>query len=230
MNTPNAQNINRLYQEHEREFSTFAALLKEYNQKFNLTSITDEEEIKYKHFYDSLYGVEYIKENAYVAEIGSGGGFPSIPLKIARPDLKFTLIESTGKKCEFLKIAVRELGLKEVEILNARAEDVAKEERYREQYDCCCARAVARLNTLSEYCLPFVKIGGIFLAYKGDAAEELREAERAVCLLGGGKVQSVFYELPLSYGKRRLIFVDKEKKTSVLYPRGHGKERTKPLV
>ena len=229
MITPDFRKTEILYTENEEKFSAFSALLKEYNQKFNLTSITADEEIKYKHFYDSLYGAELFGKNARVAEIGSGGGFPSIPLKIARPDLSFTLIESTGKKCEFLKIVVKELSLDGVEIVNARAEEIAKDLRYREAFDVCCARAVARLNTLAEYCLPFVKKGGSFITYKGDGEEELAEAKKALQILGGGEVRSVSYDLPEGYGKRRLIAVTKEKNTPALYPRGHGKERTKPL-
>ena len=137
--------------------------MQEYNKKYNLTSITGEREITYKHFFDSLAGVACFEENATVLEVGSGGGFPSIPLKIARGDLQFSLLESTGKKCEFLRVAVEALGLNGVQVLNRRAEEAAQEGTYRERYDVCCARAVARLNTLAEYCMPFVKKAAGFL-------------------------------------------------------------------
>lgn len=211
-------------------FDCFYRLLTEYNQKFNLTSITGEKDVYYKHFLDSVAGEKLFDKNGRVAEIGSGAGFPSIPLKIVREDLTFTLIESTGKKCEFLNAAVEKLGLKGVEILNARAEDVAKDAKYRESYDVCCARAVARMNTLAEYCMPFVKKGGKFIAYKGEAEEEVREAKRALRILGGGNTEIYRYELPQGYGARSLVTVYKAERTPDAYPRGNGKERSRPLV
>ena len=152
--------------EESKKFAAFYALLSEYNEKFNLTRITGEEDCFVKHFLDSAAGEKYFPKGANVAEIGSGGGFPSVPLMILRPDLTFTLVESTGKKCSFLERAVLELGLP-ARVVNARAEELAKKADFREKFDVCCARAVARLNTLAEYCLPFVKPGGLFVAYKG---------------------------------------------------------------
>ncbi len=216
--------------EHREKFGAFRALLLEFNKKFNLTAVTEEKDIFYKHFLDSLAGEMWIKKGASVAEIGSGAGFPSVPLKIVRDDLKFTLVESVGKKCDFLEILVEKLGLKGVEILRGRAEDFAREEKYREKYDVCLARAVARLNVLAEYCMPFVQKGGIFLSYKGDAEEEVKEAERAVFLLGGAKTETIFYELPQGYGKRSLILAKKINRTPTVYPRGNGKERKHPIV
>ena len=212
------------------KFRFFAELLKEYNKKYNLTSITEEREVKYKHFIDSLAGENFFFSGAKVLEVGSGAGFPSLPLKIVREDLKFTLVESTGKKCEFLKTAVKELGLNGVEVINARAEDLARDNKYREKFGVCCARAVARLNTLCEYCIPFVKEGGSMIAYKGDAEEEIKEAENAVKILGGGKTSAYSYELPENFGKRTLIVISKEKLTPQKYPRGNGKERKVPLL
>lgn len=211
------------------KFKLFAELLSEYNKKYNLTSITEEKEVRYKHFIDSLAGESLFFSGARVLEVGSGAGFPSIPLKIVREDLNFTLVESTGKKCEFLKTAVRELGLRGVEVVNARAEELAREEVFREQFDVCCARAVARLNTLCEYCIPFVKVGGSMIAYKGDAEEELKEAKNAFFILGGGRAQAYSYELPENFGKRTLVLLSKEKTTPQKYPRGNGKERRDPL-
>lgn len=216
--------------EHREKFGEFRALLLEFNKKFNLTAVTEEKDIFYKHFLDSLAGEMWIKKGARVAEIGSGAGFPSVPLKIVRDDLKFTLVESVGKKCDFLEILVEKLGLKGVEILRGRAEDFAREKKYREKYDVCLARAVARLNVLAEYCMPFVQKGGIFLSYKGDAEEEVKEAERAVFLLGGARTETIFYELPQGYGKRSLILAKKINRTPSVYPRGNGKERQHPIV
>ena len=229
MKNPDFSRVKELYLSKKEAFDAFGALLREYNQRYNLTRITSEEETKYKHFYDSLAGEYFFPAGARVCEVGSGGGFPSIPLKIVRDDLSFTLVESTGKKCEFLKVAVRELGLKNVEVVHARAEELAREKNYREAFDLCCARAVARLNTLCEYCMPFVKKGGLFLAYKGDAAEEIEQAASAVKILGGKGIESVSYELEKGYGARTLVAVEKERATPFLYPRGNGKERTKPL-
>ena len=219
---------NMIYGEKRDVFFRFYELLKEYNARFNLTSITEESEIFTKHFLDSVAGESLFKKNASVAEIGSGAGFPSLPLKIVRPDLKFTLVESTGKKCEFLRVAAKELALENVEIVNARAEELARDARYREKFDNCCARAVARLNTLAEYCVPFIKKGGSFIAYKGDVAEEAEEAKRALKILGCGRTKIFSCQLETA-GKRALFVADKTSSTPALYPRGNGKERKKPL-
>ena len=167
--------------------------------------------------------------NADIMEIGSGGGFPSVPNKILRDDLTFTLMEATEKKCEFLSVVVKELGLKKVRIINGRAEELGNDKNYREKYDYCIARAVARLNVLSEYCMPFVKVDGKFVAYKGNAAEETEEAKPAIALLGG-KITNVYeFSLPNEEGKRNIIEVEKVKNTPSLYPRANGKIKKKPL-
>jgi len=219
---------NMIYGEKRDVFFRFYELLKEYNARFNLTSITEESEIFTKHFLDSVAGESLFKQNASVAEIGSGAGFPSLPLKIVRPDLKFTLVESTGKKCEFLRVAAKELALENVENVNARAVERASGASYREKFDLCCARAVARLNTLAEYCVPFIKKGGSFIAYKGDVAEEAEEAKRALKILGCGRTKIFSCQLETA-GKRALFVADKTSSTPALYPRGNGKERKKPL-
>lgn len=211
------------------KFSDFEKLLKINNELFNLTSVCDGKDVLYKHFLDSVAGEKFFVKNGSVAEIGSGGGFPSIPLKIIREDLKFTLIESTGKKCAYLERVVENLGLDCVQVLNIRAEEGAHKENLREKFDISCARAVARLNTLSEYCLPYVKVGGRFIAYKGDCGEEIKEAENAIKILGGEIEDIIKYDLPEGAGKRTLICIRKVKPTPVKYPRGQGKERKKPL-
>lgn len=207
----------------------FRALLLEYNQKYNLTAILEEKDVNYKHFLDSAAGADLFEKNAKVAEIGSGAGFPSIVLKIVREDLSFDLFESVGKKCEFLKTAVERLNLKNVRVFNVRAEDAAKNPLYREQYDCVTARAVARMNTLCEYCLPFVKVGGKFIAYKSGDVSEIQEAKSAYKILGGKLENVIEYALPEGYGDRVLAVVKKVEKTPNKYPRGQGKERKNPL-
>jgi len=225
---PDFEQLERIVAEKKEMFSAFYGYLKEYNQKYNLTAILEEKEVYYKHFLDSLAGIALFGRNQTVAEVGSGAGFPSVPLMIAREDLCFTLIESTGKKCEFLKFVTEKLNLN-ARVLCERAEVAAKDARYREQFDVCCARAVARLNSLSEYCLPFVKPGGSMIAYKGNADEEIVQAGHAISVLGGEKAEAIRYALPDGYGERTLIVVKKRAHTPENYPRGQGKERSKPL-
>ena len=214
---------------HKEKFDAFRKLLIEYNEKYNLTTITEEKDMQYKHFLDSVLGEAFFKPNAKVIEIGSGAGFPSIPLKLIRPDLQLDLIESVGKKCEFLRAVVDNLQLKNVHIYNMRAEDCAKDVKFREKYDHATARAVARMNTLSEYCLPFVKVGGTFIAYKSGDTTELYEAETAYKTLGGKMQEICAYALPEEYGERTLTVIKKIKNTPPRYPRGQGKERKNPL-
>ena len=191
--------------------------------------VREQKEVYIKHFEDSLSGAEFFPAGAKVIEIGSGGGFPSIPLKIARDDLNFTLLEATGKKCEYLKKTGEKLGFNGFIVLNGRAEDYGKNPLYREKFDVVTARAVARLNSLAEYCIPFVKVGGLFIAYKGDAEEEIREAEKAIEVLGCEKVEEKIFELSENYGKRRVIVYKKVKNTPPEYPRGNGKEKKNPI-
>jgi len=211
------------------KFENFKKLLLFYNNSFNITSIIEDKEINIKHFIDSVCGESYFKNGAKVIEIGSGGGFPSIPLKILRDDLYFTLSESTGKKCQFLNTVIKELDLDNIEVVNDRAENLAKMPKFREKFDVAVARAVAKLNTLSEYCMPFVKIGGLFIAYKGDAENEISQAENAVKILGGKIKEIKNYSLPENMGNRNIIITEKIKETDKKYPRGQGKERSKPL-
>ncbi len=215
--------------EFSERFGEFKKILLEQNKICNLTSVCDDKGVFYKHFFDSIAGEFLFPNGAHVVEIGSGGGFPSIPLKIIREDLIFDLIESTGKKCTYLKQVVDKLGLNCVQVLNIRAEDGARDKNLREKFDISCARAVARLNTLAEYCMPFVKVGGSFIAYKGDCYDEIKEAERAVKILGGEISQVLTYDLPENCGKRTLVNIKKVKSTPLIYPRGRGLERKKPL-
>lgn len=220
---------NLINNEKKDSFNKFYTLLKEYNSRYNLTTILEEKDVFIKHFLDSSLGEFLFKKDAKVLEVGSGAGFPSLVLKILRPDLKFVLLESIGKKCEFLNVVIKELSMQNMLVLNSRAEDVAKDKSYREQFDVVTARAVARLNTLSEYCLPFVKKGGLFVAYKGSDETEINEAKNAVKILGG-KIKAVHpFELPENYGARNIVEIEKISSTPATYPRGNGKERKKPL-
>lgn len=218
-----------VFEEKREEFEKFRALLLEYNEKYNLTSITEEKDIYYKHFLDSVIGERFFKEGARVCEIGSGAGFPSIPLKILRPDLKLDLFESVGKKCAFLQAVVDNFQFKDVHIYNIRAEEGAKSVEFREKYDHATARAVARMNTLSEYCLPFVKVGGSFIAYKSGDTTEIDEAKSAYKILGARLKGIETYALPENYGERSIAVIEKIKTTPMKYPRGQGKERKQPL-
>jgi len=209
-----------------KKFEKYYNILIEYNKKFNLTAITEREEVIIKHFVDSLLGVDNITGNKLI-DIGSGGGFPAIPIKIFKDDVMLTMVDSTGKKCEFLNDVCRELKFDNAKAVCARAEELAKDKNFRESYDICTARAVARLNTLCEYCIPFVKVGGYFVAYKGDATEELEEAQNAIKILGG-KLEKVD-SFELEGAKRQIIVIKKKKETPQNYPRGNGKERKKPL-
>ncbi len=214
-------------EEKNDKFEAFFRLLTEYNAKFNLTAVCGREEVWKKHFLDSLAGEFLFPQSAAVAEVGSGAGFPSVPLMIVREDLHFTLIESTGKKCEFLRAAVRELGLNAA-VECARAEELGRDGRFRQKFDVCCARAVARLDTLAEYCLPLVKTGGRWIAYKGKT-DETELARGAIRILGGGEAETFPYALPDGAGERVLVSVEKRRGTPPQYPRGRGRERKEPL-
>lgn len=209
-----------------KKFEKYYELLVFYNSKFNITAITERQEVIIKHFVDSVLGVERITGNKLI-DIGSGGGFPALPIKIMKEDISLTMVEATGKKCEFLKTVASELGLKEVVVINGRAEDLSQKPDFREQFDCCTARAVARLNTLLEYTMPFIKVGGRFVSYKGDAVEEVIEAKNAINLLGGKIVEDYSYNL--LEAKRQLISVEKIKSTPTIYPRSNAMIRKKPL-
>lgn len=220
-------NLN-LTQECLEKLEEFKNLLLFWNKKFNLTTITDDLGIEIKHFEDSLINESYFFKNANVCEIGSGGGFPSIPLMCLRKDLKFTLFESVGKKCTFLNEVINNLKLN-AEVINARAEDAGKNPIYRESFDIVTARAVARLNTLSEYCIPLIKKEGLFIAYKGEKNGEEKEAFNAIKTLGGTLIKSDFYNLSYDMGERSVFIIKKVISTPEKYPRGNGKERSKPL-
>lgn len=216
----------KITDEQLNQFAVYKDLLIKFNGMFNLTSITDDEEIIKKHFIDSVLYSDKLSGKTLI-DVGSGGGFPAIPIKIMRPDLSVTMVEATGKKCNFLNEVIKELNLSNTRVLNKRAEELSKEEDFRERFDICTARAVARLNTLCEYCMPFVKVGGNFVAYKADAEEEITEAKNAISVLGGKYEGKFLFDL---FGnKRTIVVIKKEFKTPNKYPRGNGKERKRPL-
>ncbi len=213
----------------EINLSRFCALLLEKNKAFNLTAIREEREVFEKHFADSLKGSFLFEEGKRILEVGSGGGFPSVPLKISNEKLDFTLLEATGKKCEFLKEVKETFGFEKFEVVNARAEEYAKTSA-RQSFDIVTARAVASLNVLCELCLPFLKVGGIAVFYKQKSQEELDEGKNAIKLLGG-KIDKIFdYRLASSpENERWLVVVKKIGDTSEKYPREYKKISKSPL-
>lgn len=210
------------------QFKKYAELLVEWNQKMNLTAITDNYGITVKHFLDSVLPLKFlnIPENARLIDVGTGAGFPGLPFKIMRPDIKLTLLDSLNKRVNFLSEVCKAADLS-AECVHARAEEFGRKQEYREQYDTAAARAVAAMPILTEYCLPYVKAGGIFAALKG-CNENYKESESAVKLLGG-EISEVFeYALP-DGDKRTLICVQKIKETPEKYPRNSGQISKKPL-
>ena len=201
------------------------------NEKFNLTSITAFEEVAYKHFIDSIYKKDIFDENKTIVEIGSGAGFPSVPLAIERPDLEFTLIEANNKKCNFLNEVKIMLGLNNVTVICDRAENVGKYKNLRESFDYAVARAVAPMRTLLEYAMPLIKVGGKCAFWKGESGkDELSQSKNALKVLGADDNKNQVYDYDLGeYGERTIIVVTKISPTPTKYPRGLGKERKCPL-
>lgn len=213
-------------------FRKYKEMILEWNQKINLTTITDSEEIDIKHFVDSLSPIlsGKLDGNKRMIDIGTGAGFPGIPLKLWNSDLDVTLMDSLNKRISFLNEVIFSLGLMKIHAIHGRAEELALKAEYREKYDICISRAVASLDTLSEYCIPFVKPGGYFIAMKGpSAAEEVKLAGKAVEILGGRVEDVLKVTFPGTELEHMLVIIKKEKNTPAKYPRGGGKPRKSPL-
>ena len=214
------------------QFVTYYELLVEWNRFMNLTAITEFNEVCMKHFIDSISlcnAIDCNKEYSII-DVGTGAGFPGIPLKIVFPSLKITLLDSLGKRVKFLNEVIDQLGLKNIEAIHGRAEDFAKPDLLREKYDICVSRAVANLSTLSEYCLPYVKPDGFFISYKSEKImEEINLAENAIEILGGEVYDQKEFMLPFSDIYRNLFMIKKVRNTPIKYPRKAGLPSKQPL-
>lgn len=219
-------------------FRKYAEMLKEKNKVMNLTSITDDEGIALKHFIDSLTIASYIDEeqekikgrSVTLIDVGTGAGFPGIPLKINKRDLDLTLLDSLAKRLKFLEEVAAELELDNVKFVHSRAEDAGRDAKYREKFDIATARAVANLPVLCEYCLPFVKKGGCFIAMKGKLDEELKSANKAISMLGGEIETIKEFQLPGTDADRTVVVIRKIKETPKRFPRQAGKPSKEPIV
>lgn len=214
------------------QFIKYYELLIEWNQVMNLTAITEFGEVLTKHFIDSLSLANEIdlKKDLSIIDVGTGAGFPGIPLKIVYPSLNIVLLDSLNKRIKFLDAVINQLGLKGIKAVHGRAEEFGRNNEYREQFDLCLSRAVANLATLSEYCVPFIKMGGYFISYKsGEAEEEIENSKNAVKLLGGKIDMVKTFILPDTDISRSFVFIKKELETSKKYPRNAGKPSKEPL-
>lgn len=201
-------------------FIKFKDILLEWNEKINLTTIVEDDDIIIKHFVDSLTSAMYVEDNAKIIDIGTGAGFPGIPLKIVKDDLDVTLLDSLNKRIVYLNDLIDRIGFRKIEAIHGRAEETSRNKDFREQYDIAIARAVANLKVLSEYALPFVKVGGKFICMKGpNVAEEISGAEENIKLLGGRIIEKKSFELPGTDMGRTIIVIEKVKNTDKKYPR-----------
>ncbi len=215
----------------KQQFTDYYELLIEKNKVMNLTAITDFKEVVGKHFIDSLLLIKaYRPKEERILDLGTGAGFPGIPLKIVFPQIDMVLLDSLNKRLKFLEEVIDKLGLSKIITLHGRAEDAGRDIRYRESFDLCVSRAVAKLSLLSEYCVPFVKKDGYFISYKsGEVEQELSEAKKAFQILGARLEKTEVFRLPGTEIERSLIMIKKERPTPKAYPRGAGKPSKEPL-
>lgn len=221
-----------LSEEQIHQFLRYYEMLVEWNEFMNLTAITDYDEVMKKHFVDSLSLIKTydVSKEKSIIDVGTGAGFPGLALKIAYPNLQVTLLDSLNKRIKFLDEVIAELGLVGVQTVHGRAEDLAKPDKLREKFDLCVSRAVANLTSLSEYCLPFVKVGGEFISYKSEKInEEMEQAKKAISILGGKYDRSDEFILPESDIYRNLIVIKKVKETPKKYPRKAGMPTKEPI-
>lgn len=212
-----------------RQFLMYKDLLQEWNEKINLTAITDDEGILLKHFIDSLTILKYIEDNTSVIDVGTGAGFPGVPIKIANDSVKLTLLDSLNKRINFLEEVLLKNDVHDVNCVHSRAEDAGKTDFYREKYDIAVARAVANMSTLLELCLPFVKVGGVFICMKGNNIDEVKESKKALDILGGEIEKIDNFVIPGTDIERNIIVVRKIRKTPAQYPRKAGTPAKQPI-
>lgn len=213
-----------------QKFEKYFELLVDYNNSVNLTAITEKHDVYIKHFLDSVLPFKLIPQNAMVCDIGTGAGFPAVPLKVVRPDLKLLLVDCLEKRVKFLQMLVKELELENVEVIHARAEDIGKDKNYREYYDVAVSRGVAKLNTLSEYCMPLVRVGGLMLAYKSiEIDDELGQAINAITEFGGTLEKVEKITIPNTDITRKIVVIKKYDTTPNKYPRGLNKPKLMPI-
>lgn len=213
-------------------FKVYKELLKEWNEKINITAITEDTEIDIKHFIDSLtiFKSNLVTENKKIIDVGTGGGFPGLPIKIVNDKVEVVLLDSLNKRINFLNEVINSLNLEGIKAIHGRAEDFGHDIKYRETFDLAVSRAVASLNILSEYCLPFVKVGGYFIAMKGpEVGNEIEDSKKALKILGGEIIDRVDVKLPLSDISHNLVIIKKVKTSPTKYPRKSGKPRKNPL-